>query len=350
MASDRDQIFSLSGPIYLTTILDWRNASHRRSIAASLVKGVSTLERDRQQNRQGPHALAQPWWESFNFRLIQTLVDGKDRSIFGAIFQYKFPNYMSSHNYQNPPNYVIAFRGTIMKRKSISQDLKLNLRIIVNRQCSSSRFSTGLQAVQNIIQNHGISNIWLAGHSKGSAIALIIGRDMAKIGIHLETYLFNPPFASLPIDKINNDTLKHGIRCAHSLITGGLAFTVNMMSTSTNRPSDNDDTFTKLCGWIPYLFVNPSDLICSGYLGYFEHMEKMIESGADEMARIVTRNSIRSIIATAIGKESEPSQNLPSAYVITNLSPRPYPEKLAHGVSQWWTPDLRCNYKRYQFW
>ncbi|KAF9621264.1 hypothetical protein IFM89_018481 [Coptis chinensis] len=34
------------------------NAHHRRSVAASLVQGVYVLERDRLENRQGPHALA----------------------------------------------------------------------------------------------------------------------------------------------------------------------------------------------------------------------------------------------------------------------------------------------------
>ncbi|CAN4085733.1 unnamed protein product [Withania somnifera] len=350
-ASERAQIFSQSGPLYLTTIFDWRNASHRRCIAASLVKGVSILERDRQQNRQGSDALAPPWWKSFHFCLDQTLVDNKDRSIFGAIYSYSTTS--SSHN-QNPPKYVIAFRGTIMKPKSMLQDLKLNLRVTVNRLVNSSRSHMGLQAVQNIVRiNNGANDIWLAGYSLGSAIALVIGRDMVKTGINLKAYLFNPPFLSLPIEEINNDRLKHGIRCAHSVITAGLAFTVNMMSgSSTNRSSnnDNDGAFTKLCGWIPYLFVNPSDPICSGYLGYFEYIEKMVQSDADELARLVTRNSIRSIIATVIGKESEPSQNLPSAYVITNLSPRPDSKKLAHGISQWWILDLQCSYKLYQFW
>ncbi|KAF9594123.1 hypothetical protein IFM89_027900 [Coptis chinensis] len=36
----------------------WENAHHRRFVAASLVQGVYVLERDRLENRQGPHALA----------------------------------------------------------------------------------------------------------------------------------------------------------------------------------------------------------------------------------------------------------------------------------------------------
>ncbi|KAM3381820.1 GDSL esterase/lipase [Capsicum galapagoense] len=350
--SSEKETFHLSGPQYLTKILDWRNASHRRSIAASLVKGVYILERDRQKNRQGPDALAPPWWESFHFSLIETLVDSKDQSIFGAIYQYKCPNNdhhstTSSHHNKNPPKYVIAFRGTLLKPKSAYQDLKLDLRVIVHRLHNSTRITIGLQAVQNIVDlNQGSYNdIWLAGHSLGSTISLIIGRDMVKNNINLETYLFNPPFASLPIEKIiNNSTLKLGIRCAHSVVTAGLSFAINMVMSpgSTNQPND---TFPKLCGWVPYLFVNKSDPICSDYFGYFEYLEKMIESGADEIARVVTRNSLQSILETAIGRESEPSQNLPSAHMITNLSPC-----TSHGLSQWWAPGLQCNYKRYKFW
>ncbi|KAJ8554312.1 hypothetical protein K7X08_024990 [Anisodus acutangulus] len=307
MAFD-EAIFSQYGPKYLTNNVDWGNANHRRCIAASLVKGVSILERDRQQKRQGPNALAPPWWESFHFILDHILTD-KDRSISGAIYKYKFPD----HYNQNPPKYVIAFRGTILKRKSMSQDLKLDLLVILNGLRNSSRFRIGLQAVQNIVDiNNRVCDIWLAGHSLGAAIALLIGKDMVKLGTRLETYLFNPPFSSLPLEKIKINWLKHGLRRARS---EAIALLANTMSTS-----DNDGTFAKLYDWTPYLFVNPSDPICSEYIGYFEYMKKMVESGADEIARIEAQNSLRSLFATAIGKESEPSQYLPSACVVTNLS------------------------------
>ncbi|OIS96195.1 PREDICTED: GDSL esterase/lipase At4g10955-like [Nicotiana attenuata] len=357
MASERE-IFSLSGPLFLNAI-DWRNTDHRRSVAASLVQSVYILERDRQQNRLGPKALAPPWWEFFHFRLIQVLVDNEDQSYFGAIFEYKYPNshfnypYYSAHNhnqnqnqYQNPPKYVIAFRGTIAKKDSRSQDYKLDFKVIRSNLHNSSRFHIALQAVQSIVQNYGASDIWLAGHSLGSAIALTIARDMViKIGIHLGTYLFNPPFASLPIEKIKNEKVKHGIRFAHSVVKAGLAAAVK---SQRPEPPHKSDDFTILSAWVPYLFVNPSDPICSEYVGYFEHREKMVAIGAGEIERIATQNSIRSIISTAIEKESEPSHLLPSAFVTVNLSPSP-DFKRAHGIHQWWKPDLQCNYKLYQF-
>ncbi|CAN4087591.1 unnamed protein product [Withania somnifera] len=354
MAASEREIFSLSGPLYLTAV-DWRNTYHRRSVAASLVQSVYILERDRQQNRQGPTALAPPWWEFFHFRLIQVLIDNEDQSYFGAIYEYKFSN--SHFNYktmqdiqnqnQNPPKYVIAFRGTIAKKGNRSRDFKLDLSIIRNNLHNSSRFHIGLQVVQNIIQNHGVSDIWLAGHSLGSSFALLIGRDMVKMGIHLETYLFNPPFTSLPIEKImKSEKLKHGIRFAHSVLTAGLAGAINIHKPKLPHKSDS---FTLLSSWIPYLFVNPSDPICAEYVGYFEHREKMVAIGAGKIGRIATQHSITSIIGNAARKDPlEPSHLLPSAFVTITLSPSPDFKK-AHGIHQWWNPDLQCNYKLYQF-
>ncbi|KAJ8554311.1 hypothetical protein K7X08_024989 [Anisodus acutangulus] len=356
MASERE-IFSLSGPLYLTAI-DWRNTDHRRSVAASLVQGVYILERDRQQNRQFPNALAPPWWEFFHFHLIQVLVDNEDQSYFGAIYEYKFPN--SHFHYktikdiqnrnQNPPKYVIAFRGTIAKKGNRSQDFKLDLGLIRNNLHNSSRFHIGMQAIQKIVQNHEVSGISLAGHSLGSSIALLIGRDMVKMGIHLESYLFNPPFTSLPIEKfIKNEKLKHGIRFAHSVLTAGLAVAVNNHRPMPQKQQSTHDPFTLLSAWVPYLFLNPSDPICAEYVGYFEHRDKMVAIGTGEIGRLATKNSIRSIIANARGKDqSEPSHLLPSAFVNINLSPSP-DFKRAHGIHQWWKPDLQCNSKLYQF-
>ncbi|PHT50689.1 hypothetical protein CQW23_10436 [Capsicum baccatum] len=75
------------------------NASHKRSIVASLVKGVLILERDIE-----------------------------DQSIFGAIFKYKSPNYYyhstTLYNNQNPPKYVIAIQGTNTKGDSLCRDMK----------------------------------------------------------------------------------------------------------------------------------------------------------------------------------------------------------------------------------
>ncbi|KAK1366465.1 hypothetical protein POM88_042026 [Heracleum sosnowskyi] len=150
--------FKHSGPTLLTAT-NWNNIQHRRSIAACLVQGVYILEEDRQDHRTLHHALAPPWWNSFNFELLpQVLIDDSDSSIFGAIYKFESPLNTSC-------KCVVAFRG-------------------INR-------------CEKLVDDAGAANVWLAGHSLGSLIALLVGRNMVKMGFLVETYLFNPPFASL---------------------------------------------------------------------------------------------------------------------------------------------------------
>ncbi|XVE64390.1 hypothetical protein DITRI_Ditri07aG0097200 [Diplodiscus trichospermus] len=164
MASDR-AIFSLSGPSHLTAI-DWSNEHHRRSIASSLVQGVYVAERDRQKNRQGPQACAPSWWEFFHFQLNHLLIDDVDQSVFGAIYELNSTPEIA-------PHYVIAFRGTLNTPASISRGLKLDILCTCNRLHVSSRFEKAMRFVEHIAAASAVngSNIWLAGHSLGSAMA-----------------------------------------------------------------------------------------------------------------------------------------------------------------------------------
>lgn len=341
MVSERE-IFSLSGPIHLTAV-DWTNAHHRRSVAASLVQGVYTLERDRQQNRQGPQALAPAWWDFFHFQLKHRLIDDNDMSIFGAIYEFKF---LASY-YNNPtisaPKFVIAFRGTINKSDTRSQDLKLDMQCIRSKLHLTPRFQLAMQSVQNMVAFAGAANVWLAGHSLGSAVALLAGKNMTKMGCFLETYLFNPPFLSIPLQRINNETVKHGIRFAGSVVKAGLTIAVK-----GRQKSRKDDPFVLLSPWIPYLFVNPVDHICSEYIGYFEHRKKMEEIGAGKIERLATQNSMRNLFAGAVGKDSEALHLLPSAYLTTNLDQSP-DFKRAHGIHQWWNPYFHSQSTLYQY-
>ncbi|KAL8519492.1 hypothetical protein ACS0TY_010428 [Phlomoides rotata] len=335
MPSERE-IFSLTGPTFLTAI-DWSNSHHRRSVAASLVQGVYTLERDRRQNRQAHQALAPPWWQFFNFRLIQTLVDSHDLSYFGAIYEF-FIN--APFPFNHPPQYVVAFRGTINKTGNREQDFKLNLHLIINNLAKSSRFQIALDCVHQIVQKVGPESVWIAGHSLGSSIALLVGRQMIKqTGIHLETYLFNPPFASPPIERLINDKLKLGLRLANSVITAGLATAVK-----------TKDPFMVLSTWVPYLFINPSDPICSEYGGYFKHREDMESIGAGRIGKLATKHSIGSILSAAASgkKDCEALHLIPSAYLTFNVTPS-LSFKEAHGIHQWWRQDLHFCYKFHQY-
>ena len=315
------------------------NIHHRRSIAASLVNGVYILEFDRQQNRHGSQALALPWWDFFHFKLNQVLIDDVDLSIFGAIYEYK---------YQSPtpkiPQYVIAFRGTITKSDTRSQDFKLDLQCIRNTLHQSSRFQLAMQYVQYTVGLSRGASVWLAGHSLGSAMALLVGKNMTKMGYFLETYLLNPPFPSLPVEKIKNERVKLGIHFANSVVNAGLS------KLAVNSSQHHYDPFVVLSNWIPYLFVNPADPICSEYIGYFEHRKKMEEIGVGQLGRLATKDSMTSMFSRVLGLESdsEALHLLPSAYLTINRGQVP-DFNAAHGLHQWWNPYFPCQSVLYKY-
>ncbi|KAI3974865.1 hypothetical protein MKX01_004976 [Papaver californicum] len=315
-APERDN-FSRSGPLHLTTV-DWGKVHHRRSIAASLVQGVYVLERDRQEKKR--KALAPPWWGFFHFELLYTLLDDVDSSIFGAIYEFK-PVANSYYSTGIP---------------------RLDLNLIQNGLHQTSRFGTAMQAVKNMVSVSGASNVWLTGHSLGSSIAMLAGKHMAKTGIFLESYLFNPPFISAPIERIKDKKVRHGIRIASSLITAGLTFAMKV-----NQQSE--DPFNVLSTWIPNLFVNPADYLCCEYIGYFEHRENMESFGAGGIERLATQNSFTGLLMNAMGWEyQEELQLIPSAYLTINRSPS-QTFRRAHGIHQWFRGDLNLQFKVYQY-
>jgi hypothetical protein len=272
------------------------------------------------------------------------LVDDADFSIFGAIYEFNRPASHCNHSLDGSPRYVIAFRGTIKKPDSLSRDLELDLHIIRNGLHRTSRFEIAMQSVRNMVAAVGDSNVWLAGHSLGSAMAMLAGKTMAKIGNFLESFLFNPPFFSAPIERIKDKRLKHGIRIASSVITAGRTLAMKVK----HQRNTAEDPFAALSAWVPCLFVNPGDHISSEYIGYFEHRKKMEEIGAGGIGRLATQNSIGGLLMNALGKESEPLHLIPSASLTINLSPS-HDFKHAHGIHQWWRPDLNLQSKLYKY-
>ncbi|KAK8520175.1 hypothetical protein V6N12_004134 [Hibiscus sabdariffa] len=318
--------FSISGPTYLTSI-DWTNAHHQRSVAASLVKGVYVLEGDRQDGRQGPECLAPPWWEFFQFKYVAPLIES-DQCIFGAIFEYRPSDYSYHYNIHESPRYVIAFRGTLLKLGSLARDVQLDIDIIRNGLDRTAR---------GIHRNVGREN---DGEIR-DILAIIPLQSASRIA---------------PIERIGDETLKHGIRFAGTIIKAGLAL-ANAKNDRNKDPktgNENRDSFAAISGWIPSLFVNPGDPICSEYIGYFEHRRKVESFGfaAKALARKTSQTSLGNLVLNAVGAQgvesSEPLHLLPSANLIVNLSPS-QDFKQAHGLCQWWRPDLnlKCHVYKY---
>ncbi|KAJ8616301.1 hypothetical protein MRB53_035673 [Persea americana] len=260
--------FNISGPKHLGHV-DWKSPDHRRIVAACLVMGVYVLERDRQKKCKGAAPLAQPWYRSFKFQLDRKLLDPRDKSIYGAIYRFESP----SHLPPEAPEYVIAFRGTMLKKKSCSQDLKLDCAIIHQYFHRTKRSESAMVEVESVVNYN--RNVWLAGHSLGSALAVQAGKNAAKKDVVLETFLFNPPFPRV----------KQWISNAKGKVTAKLV----TLFKGRHQLSEDEPNFVELCRtiskWSPYLFVNKHDCICSGYIKYFKQRQKMTTNEAKATIR-----------------------------------------------------------------
>ncbi|KAM0874063.1 hypothetical protein ACQ4PT_037683 [Festuca glaucescens] len=316
---------------------------HRRSVMASLVQGAYVLERDRQRNRQGPDALAPAWWKFFHFALRQELVDDADSSIFGAVYAFQPPyNILDPAAAASAPHYVVAFRGTITKKASASRDLELDLLLARSGGLErSTRFLVAMQTIRDVVSAAGHGRVWLAGHSLGSAISTLGGKIMARAGVLLPAFLFNPPFLSAPVERIPHKKVKHGIRIAKSFVTAGVATVLNK--------GGGDEAFAALARWVPNVLVNPADHISAEYVGYFDHRKKMEDIGAGAVGRLATRHSVTHLLL-GIGKpgDCEPLHLFPSAVLTVNRGPSPN-FKTAHGIHQWWKPDLALQCSSYSY-
>ncbi|KAF3448717.1 hypothetical protein FNV43_RR09430 [Rhamnella rubrinervis] len=327
--------FELWGPLHLTTFIDWTNENHRRSVLACLIQGIYVHERDRQKKRKGPEALAPLWWESFHFKLLDNLIDNVDGSIFGGIYEFKPPPSISNHSLDGSPKYVIAFRGNFLKFPSFARDIELDCRFFKCEFHLTSRFQIAMQAVRQRVAAVGVSNVWLAGHSLGSAIAMLAGKKLASTGTFLSSYLFNPPYVSFSIESIKGEIMKLVIRTPCSFISS-----VRLASTTKGKKQESnqsDNPFAALSAWFPSLYVNPGDHICSKYIGYFEHK-----------GRLATQISIGGPSTWRDTELHTESLHIPSANLITNSAPS-RGLKEAHGIHQWWSDDLQLQSKDYKY-
>ncbi|KAF3328466.1 GDSL esterase/lipase [Carex littledalei] len=318
-----------------------RSCPHdQRVVAASLVQATYILENDRENKRVGPKALAPAWWQPFNFDCIEVLKDNYDSSVFGCIYEFKPP--FSPH--PSAPRFVVTLRGTLPDLRHGFQDGLLDLLVIIGGINKSMRFEAALDAVQKLITDYETVDIWLAGHSLGASIATVTGKYIAKTDIHLKTFLFNPPFASIPLDwfsSLDNKSKEH-LRIFKAIFKGGVSLLMQ------NQRKKSHDEFSKLATWTPYLFVNPQDPISTSYIAYFEERKKIDGKIIGRIEQVATRTSLREICSDVLGQGSEMSHLLPSASLAVNLKKfNGFYE--SHGIHQWWQPDISLKFNDYHY-
>ena len=287
------------------------------------------LEDDHLQKHDKTQAIAPPWWESFHFQLKHKFID-KTGSIFGAIYEYKCQDPVPT-----APQYVIAFQGTILKKGTVVRDVKLNFKCFLNELHKFPCFQDAVDYVCKMVAEG--ARVWLAGHSLGSAMALLAGKNMAKKGCYLKTYLFNPPFFSFPIEAVPMDgRMKTGI--GYVCLIAQACFN-RFVNGRQRHEAEVLDPFVALSNWVLDLFVNPEDPICSEYIGYFGD-RKMLEKKRlfGKLDKRVTKSSMDS--------DSESLHGMPSTdLTIYRGQLTEFQEQLskyekfksAHGMLQWWS-------------
>ena len=226
---------------------------HRRAAMACLVTGVYRLEKDRKHGirklfrSHADTAGTSIWWTHFRYELVQVLTDPPEtrgsNAVFGAVFRSQLAGYCGNGEGAAPaPAMVIAFRGTMMRKA----DLKAELRMYVGRLESDPWLPVALKAVESAVEEVGWERVCVAGHSKGAALAALVGRAMADKGKLIEAHLFNPPHPTAE------------------------AASMAMAEMEMEMESESESEKLEQQEWRPRVYVNTQDPVSSAYIGFYE--------------------------------------------------------------------------------
>ncbi|MED6136350.1 hypothetical protein PIB30_055325 [Stylosanthes scabra] len=302
----------------------WKDAHYKQAAISCFTRAAYTLEVDRQENRRQENTLAPEWFIPFKYKLTRTMIDERDGSIFGAIFEWDrsaAPVLIRPLGY---PKAVLALRGTLTKRHTLRRDFEDDLRFFFLESLKGSpRFKVAMDALRSVCDKYGSRNVIITGHSLGAGFALQLGKELAQEGIYLEAHLFNPPSVSLAL------STREYAYYVWNIIKSML------VSNSTVEISNDEEksAILQLISWIPYisglrgsgfrvdkfvphLYVNENDLICSFYI-----------DPDDSIGVKITEKE------NTISADGEIAENL---YVISKENQK-FLE--AHSLDQWWSSD-----------
>ncbi|XP_030517316.1 GDSL esterase/lipase At4g10955-like [Rhodamnia argentea] len=330
--------FHVSGPRHLSSpnwrhLLNstWKDGNYKRTVVACFIQAVYLLELDRQENRSEENALAPKWWLPFKYKLVQILIDERDRSIFGALLEWDRSAALADFILMRPsgaPKAVLALRGTLLKSPTIRRDVEDDLRFLAWESLRGSvRYTIALESLKSVAEKYRSGNVCIAGHSLGAGFALQVGKALAKEGIYVDAHLFNPPSLSLAMSLRNiGDKAGDAWKKCRSMFASnnetkaiGAAEERNPVLGLNNWVSyfyGNKNSSTGMQKWAPHLYVNNSDYICCYYTD---------PAGSDNKDA---------------GKEDPTPENGHVAAKLFVMSKGNQKFLEAHGLEQWWSNDL----------
>ncbi|XP_055801426.1 GDSL esterase/lipase At4g10955-like [Solanum dulcamara] len=300
----------------------WKDANYKRTVMACFVQAVYLLEIDRQESRTEENALAPKWLIPFKYKLVETLNDERDGSIFGAILEWDRTAALSDFVLIRPsgaPRAVVALRGTLLKSQTMRRDIEDDLRFLAWESLKGSvRFNAALNALKSIATKYGSNNVCIVGHSLGAGFALQVGKALAKEGIHVEAHLFNPPSVSLAMS-LRNIGEKAGFvwKRLKSMLPS------NPDTQTSYEETDTQSFQIGLKQWVPHLYINNSDYICCSYT---DQEKNGLQDNNDEANKENAKPRNGQVVAAA------------KLFLSSNKGKQKFLE--AHGLEQWWSDSL----------
>ncbi|KAG1330489.1 GDSL esterase/lipase [Cocos nucifera] len=293
----------------------WRDPNYKRMVIACFIQAVYLLELDRQDKRTEENGLAPKWWKPFKYKLVQTLVDERDGSIYGAILEWDRFAALSDFILLRPsgaPRAVLVLRGTLLKSSTIRRDLEDDLRFLALESLKGSvRFGGAFEALKSVVDRFGSSNVCIGGHSLGAGFALQVGKALAKQGVFVECHLFNPPSVSLAMSlRIIGEKAGSVWKRIRAAMPRSGEPVLDREEAKDSKPG-----LKRLCTnkWVPHLYVNNSDYICCHY--------------TDPAGVATDEPKVKANIGDVAAK-----------LFVMSKGPQKFLE--AHGLQQWWSDDM----------
>lgn len=319
-----------------------KDPKYKRMAIACFIQGVYLMELDRQEEKKraaaavaeeasggaGNGELAPKWWRPFKYKLAEALVDERDGSVYGAVLEWDRAAALSEFILLRPaaaPRAIVALRGTLLSGATIRRDLEDDFRFLAWESLrGSARFAGTLRAVAAAAERHGGAAVCVAGHSLGAALALQVGKALAKEGVLVECHLFNPPSISMAASfKSFGEKAVAAWKRLRGDDGDGSAAAIegDAVAAQNNR-------------WAPHLYVNNSDYICCYYYAdrpSVAEEEEGQEGGGGGGGAIAGRKEKEAAAAAAAAK----------LFVAAKKGPQKFLE--AHGLQQWWSDDMELH-------
>ncbi|PNY04530.1 GDSL esterase/lipase [Trifolium pratense] len=312
---------------------NWKDTNYKRRAIASLVQAVYLLELDRQENRTQEDSLASNFWIPYKYKPTQILIDERDGSIFGAIFEWDRSAALFEFKPFKPigaPRAVLALRGTLIRFPTMRRDFEDDFRFVAWESLKDSvRFKVAIDAVKSVSDTYGRRNVCIAGHSLGAGIGLQVGKELAKERINVETHLFNPPAVSLATTLNIGENAEYVWSRIKSMLPSSREAQVSndvdetymdetrviRLKRMMPRLSHLMDAILGTEKWVPHFYVNKND-----WISYF----------------YIHTDGTREEIANVENMDPTNEQNEAKLYVFSKEDQK-FLE--AHGLKQWWSSD-----------